>query len=397
MTGDPEDTAGTPQVWARRDAFVAARDIYVTALLSRAATGLEPSMAAPSHYRRERPLFVQYTNPEILACYGRDAALRHAGSVLTHALDNTRLAVLLTERHLLVPASHIFEVPWYRIFLGCLEPLVRAGAVRYISPVPDLADYREMKIHEYRRDPVNPYRHADLSGACAGPDFLWAPRGGAGTAGDIGGLWRRELQPGGDLHGVVRGTADRWHRPRGRAKRVLERTPERLEGQAFIARFVERTLPVPLSSPERTRLAFFISRAYLRSYLLDLDAALLVDLPMGDLACGLSPGADGMRGRLLSAHRIDLLLHWLGVREYVHRLAGWDDLLRLRSVPEFAFVVDRAYDDGSVNALRIAALQARRSARFRTAGTYAEATSNIAAAAAAMAGLTTTDTPPWRP
>ncbi|MWA02618.1 hypothetical protein F8568_020005 [Actinomadura sp. LD22] len=376
---------------------MAARDIYVTALLSRAAERAEPQAEASSGYRRERPLFVQYTNPEVLACYGRDAAHRHASLVLTHALANTRSALLLTERYLLIPASHIFEVPWYRVFLGCLEPLVRAGAVRYVSPVPDLADYREMKIHEYRRDAVNPYRHTDLRGACAGPDFLWAPRSGAGTAVDIGALWRGELQPGGDLHAVVRGTADRWHRPRGRAKRLLERTPERLEGQAFIARFVERTFPVPLTSPERTRLAFFLSRAYLRSYLLDLDAALLVDLPMGDMACGLTPDSDGMRGRLLSAHRLDLLLHWLGIREFVHRLAEWDELLRLRSLPDFGFLVDRAYDDGSVNALRVAALNLRGAARFRIAATYAEAKSNVSTAAVALAGSTSTDTPPWRP
>src|SRR5690606_21811175 len=86
----------------------------------------------------------------------------HAGLVLTQALAATRLALLVTERHLLIPASYIFEIPWYRIFLGCLEPLVRVGAVRYVSPVPDLADYREMKVQEYRRDVVNPYRHAAL-------------------------------------------------------------------------------------------------------------------------------------------------------------------------------------------------------------------------------------------
>lgn len=311
-------------------------------------------------------------------------------------MDATRLALLLTERHLLIPASYVFEIPWYPIFLGCVEPLVRAGALRYVSPVPDLADYREMKVHEYRRDRHNPYRRAELRGICADPDFSWAPRHGGGTAAGIGELWRAALRPGGELHGIARGTAHRWHRPRGRAERLLARTPERLEGQAFIARFVERTLPVPLSPAESTSLAFFLSCAYLRSYLLDLDAAILTDLPAGDLACGLGPRSAGMAGRLPSARRLDTVLHWLGIAGFVHRIAAWDELLRLRSLPGFGLVIDRAYDESSLDALRMAVLAARGSRGLRLAGTYAEAKSNVQAVAGALAGLTFTETTSWR-
>lgn len=385
--------APSQQVWARRDAFVAARDIYVTAVLGRASRSPVP---AEKPYKRERPLFVQYTNPEILACYGIDVGEKHAAFTLTQALDATRLALLLTERHLVIPASYIFEIPWYPIFLGCVEPLVRAGALRYAAPVPDLADYREMKVHEYRRDPHNPYRHGGLRGICADPDFRWAPRHGSGTAAGIGELWRSALQPGGELHAITRGTAHRWHRPRGRAERLLARTPERLEGQAFIARFVERTLPVPLSPAERTSLAFFLSRAYLRSYLLDLDAALLTDLPAGDLTCGLSRTSADMESRLPSARRLDTVLHWLGIADFVHRAAAWDELLRLRSLPAFGLVIDRIYDEGSLDALRIAVMAVRGSRGFRLAGTYAEAESNVQAVAGAMADLTFNGGTTWK-
>ncbi|WP_329086837.1 hypothetical protein OG979_27230 [Actinomadura citrea] len=378
MMGDElERPAPAQDVWARRDAFVAARDIYVTAMLGGTAQGVGDGRSA---YRRDRSLFVQYTNPEILACYGTQAGGEHAGLILAQALDATRLALLLTERHLLIPASYIFEIPWYRIFLGCLEPLMHAGAIRYISPVPDLTDYREMKVHEYRRDPLNPYHHAELPRTCVDPDFMWAPRHGRATAAGIGDLWRDALQPGGDLHGIVRETAHRWRRPYGRAERLLERTPERLDGQAFIARFVERTLPTRPTPAERTALAFFLSRAYLRSYLLDMDAAVLVDLPTGDLTCGLT----GMDGRLLSARRLDTVLHWLRTREFVHRTAHWDELLRLRSLPEFGLIVEHAYDERSNHTLRTSAMRARRSSGFRPAGTYAEARSNVLAVADAM-------------
>ncbi|SPT50063.1 hypothetical protein [Actinomadura madurae] len=394
MGDELERPKPTQAVWARRDAFVAARDIYVTAVLGRAvAQGIT---GGGSTYRRDRPLFVQYTNPEILACYGIEVRGEHAGLVLTQALEATRLALLLTERHLLIPASYIFEIPWYRIFLGCLEPLVRTGTVRYISPVPDLIDYREMKVHEYRHDPLNPYHRAGLRGICSDPDFMWAPRHGTATAVGIGDLWRDALQPGGDLHGIVRGTARRWHRPHGRVERLLARTPDRLEGQAFIARFVERTLPTRLNPAESTRLAFFLSRAYLRSYLLDMDAAVLVDLSLGDLTCGLTPAMEEMDGRLLSARRLDTVLHWLQARDFVHRFADWDELLRLRSLPEFGLIADRAYDGRSMNALRIAALEARRSSGFRPAGTYAEARSNVLAVADALTDVTFTDKPVWR-
>ncbi|MFG2018737.1 hypothetical protein [Actinomadura geliboluensis] len=393
MGEELERPAPTQQVWARRDAFVAARDIYVTAVLGSAS---QPIPAAGSACKRERPLFVQYTNPEILACYGIDVGGRHAALTLAQALDATRLALLLTERHLLIPASYIFEIPWYPIFLGCIEPLVRAGALRYVAPVSDLADYREMKVHEYRRDRHNPYRHTGLRGICADPDFLWAPRHGGGTAAGIGELWRAALQPGGELHCVARGTARRWHRPRGRAERLLARTPERLEGQAFIARFVEPTLPVPLSPAESTSLAFFLSRAYLRSYLLDLDAAILADLPAGDLTCGLSHRSADMDGRLPSARRLDTVLHWLGVADFVHRGAGWDELLRLRSLPAFGLVIDRAYDEASLDALRFAVLAVRGSRGFRLARTYAEAKSNVQAVAGTMADFTLNGRTTWR-
>ncbi|WP_433334739.1 hypothetical protein [Spirillospora sp. CA-294931] len=376
-------------VWARRDAFVAARDIYVTAVLSGAITRTEKPPNDRAAYQRERPIFVQYTNPEILACYGKDVKAEHAAPVLAHALDATRLALLLTERHLIIPASFLFEIPWYPTFLGCLEPLVHAGAIRYTAPVPDLEVYREMKAHEYRNDPLNPYPDADLGVLSADADFAWTARNSGRTADSIGDLWKDALQPGGDLHGLILGTARRWHRSHGRVERLLARTPERLEGQAFIGRFVEPTLPARISSAESALLALFISRAYLRSYLLDLDAALLVDLPMGDLACGLATRAEEeLDGRWLSALRLESTLRWLGTRDFVHRFASWEELLRLRALPEFGLVIDHIYRERSTTALRIATLRTRRrSTCFKNARTYAEAESNVIAVADTMSDL----------
>src|SRR5690554_598549 len=58
MDDELERPRSTQHVWARRDAFVAARDIYVTAVLGKSA--VQHSFGPAPAYRRERPLFVQY-------------------------------------------------------------------------------------------------------------------------------------------------------------------------------------------------------------------------------------------------------------------------------------------------------------------------------------------------
>ncbi|MET8140693.1 hypothetical protein ABZU32_10325 [Sphaerisporangium sp. NPDC005288] len=334
-------------------------------------------------YRRERSLFMHYVNPEILACQGRDATGHDTGRILEQALRTTRLAVLLTDAYLIFPSSYMFELPWFAVFLERMAPLVREGLVRHTSPTPELTAYRDLKAREYRHDERNPYS-APPPRLRSAPEPMWYPRFGRPTAAGITELWVRALAPGGDLTGVVHAMARAWRRPHGRVANILAKSPDRLEGQAFVARFVARTLPAPVPGDAGSLLALFLSAAYLRCYVRDLDTAVLMDLPIGPLSCRLGE-TEEMKGRVLSSRRLDLALRWLRVDHFVHRTATWKELVLLRSSPEFGMMTSMLFGNGSADAFRLAVIGAGRSRRFGPAVTCGDALSNVAAVVDRMA------------
>ncbi|MFC4531343.1 hypothetical protein [Sphaerisporangium dianthi] len=422
MDGDRARRAARVQrVAARRDAFTAARDLHVTIVRegregregpredreryvrreppgdvspARPATFGAAGRASPGTddrgaggYRRERSLFMHYVNPEILACYGRDATrdatAGGAAGVLAQALRATRLAVLTTDAYLIFPSSYMFELPWFGVFLDHIAPLVHEGLVRHTSPTPELTAYRDLKVREYRRDERNPYS-APPPGLRFEPELTWYPRFGGPTAAGIAELWLRALVPGGELSGVVHAVARAWHRPYGRVESILAKSPDRLEGQAFVTRFVARTLPGPVPRDAESLLALFLSAAYVRCYVHDLDTAILMDLPIGPLSCLNGDSEEEMKGRVLSSRRLDLALQWLRVDHFVHRTATWKELVLLRSSPEFGIITSMLFGSGSANAFRLAIIGASRSRHFGPAVTCGDALSNVAAVADRM-------------
>ncbi len=373
-TIDPEATPGTDQiVLARRDAFVAARDLYLTVALGAMPSGRIDA----SRFDRGRPVFVQYFNPEIFACYGLEINGSHSGAILRNALLATRLALLATDRHLIFPSSYIFEVKWFDHYLRLARPLVGAGHIRYTAPVAGLAEYREIKVLEYRKESANPYLAYDESRLSAHRQLIWAPRPGQSTATDIGAQWRIALAPGGDLHGLVRSVAIQRHRTYGRTENFLLKTPERLDGQAFIRRFVEQTLATTIPNEHSRSLAFFLSAAYLESYVADLDAVMLADFPIADLSCGFRRRFPNLADRLLSARQLDDCLRWLRVHAYIHNVATWDELIEIRSSAEFKVIASTFQGDYTL-AFTLAVLASRRSGLFQSARTYPQAMANMA-------------------
>lgn len=372
----PEEDGSIQRIMARRDAFVAARDLYVGVLLDKFSRESPFAAGGGDAYRRERSIFVQYMNPEVLSCYGRDIAGGQAERILSQAVSATRVAVLLTDRYLIFPASSIFEVPWFHIFLERVEPLIHEDVVRYTSPTPELAAYRDIKAREYRRDEDNPYLNRPPR-LLAHPDLVWHPRRGRSTAADITDLWQAALTPGNDLHPLVKTATRIWGRSHRRVEALLAKVPDRLEGQAFIKRFVLDTLPAGLPDREDTLLALFLSRAYLHSYLLDLDAAILTDLPLGDLSCGLGQAVSGMDGRILSFRRMNIALQWLNIHEFVHSTASWKELVMLRSSPELSMITSLVHGSNFQMALAAAVMTASRSTHFKPAVSYADALSNL--------------------
>jgi hypothetical protein len=178
------------------------------------------------------------------------------------------------------------------------------------------------------------------------------------------------------LNGVQQSLSQRWRGRKSRFTKMLESTPQRLEGQAFIGRFVRNTISLDLNNVEALRLDFFLSRSYLASYLLDLDANLLVDFDTHDLSCGLRADDQAFRARLISARALDFIFKLVRIYNFVYNVAQWDDLLILRTVPEFTFLTLFAFKENDLYEVRRAAIKAD-AASFRTAVSLSMTLSNI--------------------
>lgn len=336
--------SGAQAVTSARDAYVAGRDLYL---------GGQPPQCS---YDRARPVFLQYLNPEILHCYGFPIRRGRPQVSTAQALHATRLAVLATDANLVIPASYLFEVPGIPRLLHRLRDLVSLRQVAYCAPVRDVTRYGERKAAEYRADADNPY--ATSSSLAIAEELVWRPRGTCSTATDIARRWETALEPAGELGDLVASLARHWppgHRGPGAELRAV---PERLSEQAFLSRFIAEVIPVRPWPEELTHIGWFVSRAYLSSYLRDLDALVLVDLPFGDLSCGVEhePGISSV-----SARALDLVLAWLGLAGFVHSTASWADLLSLRSSAEFGSIAVASQHPGRIEDLRRAVVRTRAS------------------------------------
>ncbi|WP_422740508.1 hypothetical protein ACN263_15425 [Micromonospora sp. WMMD729] len=366
-------------VSARRDGYVAGRDLHLHVVGQQLSLYSEERFATPLTYDRARPIFVQYLNPEIRSCYGRTDAAGLSETDLAQALHATRLALLATDEELIFPASYLFEVPSLSIFLGQIRPLVVSGVIHYSSHIASLDSYVEHKALEYRSDTRNPYELTPYRSLTE--DLVWRPRYAQNTAADIGQSWGAALLPQGELATTLAGIARRWPGKAGDVETRLHEVPERLDGQAFIGRFVRATVPVPLGAEEQARIDMFLSREYLVSYLRDLDAAIVADFDFGDFSCGIRQMRASLADRVLSARSFDLGLRWLGIYDFVHRSAYWPELLRLRSTPEFGIVATATQHPVLRARLREAVIRGRRRARFETAATIQQALTTVAVVA----------------
>lgn len=355
---------------SRRDLYGAGRDLHVSLNLPSNSTAEEQSL--PGHgYDRNRPLFIQYLNPEVLSCYGLSSKTVHADKILRNSLRATRLAVLLTDACLVFPVSYIFESPCFPQFLREISPLVSSGDVSYAAPVVDIYAYREIKVEEYRNDPVNPYMATRPE--IAHQDLTWQPRLASSTAEDIETAWYVALEDGGEFSGIVQTISKRSSGGTEGIEEALHLAPERLAGQALVGRFVQSALPVALTSREMTRINMLLSRVYLSSYLTELRASMLVDFSFGELSCGLSAETNIAGFSLLSARLFDLALQWLGLRQYVYSSASWVDLISLRSMPEFGVLMSELYRRDSPVSFRSAVIKIRQGSDLNNAITLTQA------------------------
>jgi hypothetical protein len=369
----PSSPRVTSKVSANRDSYVAARDQYI-----RIDTLPTNSPAADYNVRdafdRNRPIFIQYLNPEIRACYGRNYKPRFVDRDLADMLYATRLAILATENVLCFPASYLFEVPILPAFLEAITLLRWQNCIEYCSHVPDLQAYVEHKAAEYRNDAANPYLGNGKKDITNG--LAWRPRYASSAAEDIAVDWVTALGEEGLLASPLRSMATRWSR-KGDIEQLVRDVPLRLEGQAFISRFVTAVIPLQITSDEATRIGFFLSRAYLQSYLADLDAVILADFTFADLSCGVGK-LKGFHDRVLSARRFDSALRYIQIYNFVHQAASWQDLLDLRQDAETGIVLRTVFDASRGELLRTAVTRARKRYRYSEAASLSEAQTRIA-------------------
>jgi hypothetical protein len=348
----------TQQASAGRDSYVAGRDQYLVVDSTRLDSSARRDGARNTGgYDRERPVFVQYLNPEIRACYGRRYHPRDAHQDLAEALHATRLAILCTEGPIVIPASYLFEVPIMPRFLQAVELARHAGCVQYVSHIPDVDSYAEYKAIEYRSDARNPYARRIRRSMAEG--LVWRPRVLSSAAGDISEDWKAAIAGYGALAPAVLSLAGRRETRFGDAESMLQDIPERLGGQAFVGRFVRAAMPVALTPEESFGVDMFLSRSYLRSYLLDLDAVIIADFSFGDLSCGVGRISD-MEWRVLSARHVDAILRYIGIYDLIHRGDRWADILTLRDSPDMGIVVHGAFDRARRDLVRHAAARARK-------------------------------------
>lgn len=362
------------EISAERDTYVSGRDQYL--IVDQLPFETWTQSANPGNqgaYDRSRPIFVQYLNPEIRACYGKQYRARNAGKDLADALHATRLAILCTEGSLIFPASYLFEVPILPRFLESIEYLRRAGCINYSTHIAGLDSYVEHKAPEYRNDSRNPYaRHARKS---VTEGLVWHPRFSSSAAEDIAEDWQQAFQENGVLMPALRSLAVRWPTSED-PESILREVPSRLDGQAFIGRFVRNVIPVNLLPEESITVDFFLSRSYLESYLRDLDASILTDFTFGDLSCGTGKNRE-FRSQVLSARQMNTAFRYIGIFDFIHSGASWGDILYLRGLPDIGIVLSSAFDRTQSELLRRAVLRARKRYGTVSVTTVGEAATRI--------------------
>ena len=360
VTSSAQNLGQARNIISGRDSFLALGDQYLRIDPLPLVEATASTAERDSRYDRNRPIFIQYLNPEIRRCYRREYRPRTASRDLTEALNATRLSVLATDNSLIIPASYLFEVPILPQWLAEVRSLREAGHIEYTSHISDPVAYSEHKSVEYRNDTTNPYSKKTRR-ALTG-DLLWRPRYASSAAEFIAADWLRQLEPGGQLDGTLKSLSRRWPTENEDAETVMRNVPERLEGQAFIARFVQGRLPVEMIPDERSRIDFFLSQSYLSSYLTDLDAAMLIDFSFGRLSCGVDQ-IPQLRSRTLSARRLTKFLRNLDILDFVLEGATWHDLIALRQSPETGLALDAVFDSGSEYQLQAALVRSKK--RFR--------------------------------
>jgi nucleoside phosphorylase len=298
------------------------------------------NLTAVARTQRPRYIFLHFLNPEIRALYEVDGAWSPA-ELHREWMRLSKYAFLVADQGLAIPASYMFEVPEISSVLDDLQPVQRQGLLHVASPTADLLLFAQQKQREYRDEAVLFDRYSSDDRVDANHHGLnWLPRVDRSASGDIATAWRGELERADGLwqHLLESKTARQLTLP-SVLETAIEAVPGRLDGRAFIYRFVEPLLPFKPEPVGESQLKLLISREYLRSYLLELGAAVLIDTPIGNLGCGIERISSAGDVQTVSWRTIADSFEALGIRHQIETL-GWRDLSRLRVQPVLHWLLE---------------------------------------------------------
>lgn len=287
---------------------------------------------------RQLPVFVQYCNPELFRALGYERVLLDKALIVSLLDSATRLALLITDNIVLFPVTYIFEVNGFAEFLSTASPAREMGLLGFISPSPDLEEARAAKEPEYETDPNNPYGRSGKIRNSAG--LIWRPRASHTTASAISAEWMASTEENrGPVAEVAQRVAKRLNLPRDAVAMEFSQIPQKLEDQAFIGRHVRALLQHDLTPSEMRSVELFLSDSYLRSYLGDLDASILVDFSIGSMRTSVGSVAH-LAPRIISVSTLNVGLARLGLDRYLLAGCHWSEFLDIRRHPMLGLIID---------------------------------------------------------
>jgi predicted nucleotide-binding protein len=289
---------------------------------------------------RPRRVFVQFINPELLALYG----CQHTDiQLLEIATKVARVGLMVAEDGLILPRSYLMEVEIVERFLDYLKVASAAGLVQVSSESPAALEFLAKKRREYRTQLEMFPGYSDEGAAMDLDSSLWTPRARSSSK-DISEAWVEQLKGGGLWQEILaQGARPYLNRPLGRIEREIETTPYRLDGRAFIFRYVDELLPLTLDPSQRVGVEMLISRSYLLSYMAEYQASVLIDLPIGRFDCGLADELDP--GVVVSFRRLRDFLTLLGISSQIVSSMSPVALIRLRLEPMWQWLMERYFEN----------------------------------------------------
>jgi hypothetical protein len=234
-----------------------------------------------------------------------------------------RLALLLCENSIVIPASNYFESLFAQQLLGEVKEFGELGYINFVSSSLNISEFIYKKQSQYSADkdryPI--YFNPSSSNLLSSIQIKWLLRTKSSTS-DIKSYWIDNI-----------GNSAVWSKiyklsnanSTEQFESELLKVPERLEKSAFIADFVTPLLPFKEKSIYlKNRINVIITTAYIKSYLEEYDAICVSDFTSFDTSIILPQNIN-----FVPVSKIKRLLYQTGMFDFINN-ASAAELLNLK-------------------------------------------------------------------